>query len=311
MAKWSGKTRGGAWGYGFFIVLIKYTNRKVTYSFMRVVAFYFYLFAKNPSIVYYFKQIQGFKGKQLAKHIYRNYVLLGEVLVDRISSLVKSKPQFTFNYEGEDYLRQIAAGGKGGMLIGAHMGNWELAGNLLKRIDIKVNVLMLDAEHQNIKALLERYNVVRHFNVIPIRDDYSHLAKIKEALARNELVVMHGDRFVDGNGVVSVEFMGAPAKFPIGPLYMASKFKVPVSFVFTLKEKPSHYHFVATEPKLFPYPGNLKTRRSDITQMVREYAAVLETMVRKYPDQWFNYFPFWDDDSATRPTEVKSTSNIE
>ncbi|MFT3739412.1 MAG: hypothetical protein QM786_11690 [Breznakibacter sp.] len=294
MAKWSGKTRGGAFGYKFFILLIKHTNQKVTYSFMGIVAFYFYLFARNSSIIYYFKEIHGFRGKELRKRVYRNYVLFGQVLVDKIAFMVKPGLRFTFDYEGEGYLREMAASGKGGILIGAHMGNWELAGNLLDRIDTKVNVLMLDAEHENIKALLESYHIVRHFNVIPIRDDYSHLAKIKDALDRNELVVMHGDRFVDGNGVVSVQFMGASARFPIGPLYMASKFNVPVSFVYTLKEKSAHYHFYATKPRVFPYPGNLKTRRDDLAKMVGEYVDSLEEMVRRYPEQWFNYFPFWE-----------------
>jgi predicted LPLAT superfamily acyltransferase len=296
MAKWSGKTRGGTFGYSFFIFLIKHTNRKVTYSFMRIVAFYFFLFSRSKAIMFYFQTIHGLTGNQLKAAIYKNYVLLGEIIVDKISFMVKPNTKFTFNYEGEDYLRQMAASGKGGMLIGAHMGNWELAGNLLDRIDVKVNIVLMDVEHEKIKALLEKNNIVRKFNVIPIKDDFSHLSKIKEAFANNEFVVMHGDRFVEGNGVSTANFLGRKATFPTGPLYIASKFGAPVSFVYTLKEKATHYHFYATEPKIFEYPSNLKTRKDDIAKMVEAYVSNLEVIVRKYPTQWFNYFPFWEEE---------------
>lgn len=298
MAKWSGKTRGGTFGYKFFILLIKNSNQKVTYFFLRIVAFYFFLFVRNKNIKFYFRDIHKLKGLAFQKALYRNYLMLGEVLVDKIAFLVKPRVHFTFDYEGEEYLHEMAAGGKGGMLIGAHMGNWELAGNLLDRIDSKVNVLMLDAEHQSIKALLESHKVLSKFEVILIRDDFSHLIKIREALERNEFVVMHGDRYVDGNGVIELDFMAAKAKFPVGPLYMASKFAVPVSFVYTLKDRATHYHFYATKPEIFPYPASLKRRREDIRVMVEKYVSNLEFMVKRYPTQWFNYFPFWEDEST-------------
>jgi len=296
MTKWSGKTRGGTFGYKFFILLIKYSHRKVVYGFLRLVALYYFFFARNRSIVYYFKHIHGQRGLSLQRSILRNYVLLGEVLIDKISFLVKPRSGFDFDFDGEEHLRAMVAGGQGGLLIGAHMGNWEVAGNLLERLHTKVNVLMLDAEHERIKALLAAHHVVRKFNVIPISSDFSHLEAIKAALGRNELVVMHGDRFVEGNGVVGLPFLGKEARFPVGPLYMASKFRVPVSFVFTMKEGPTKYHFYASRPRIFAYPARVKTRQAELAAMVRTYVDELERMVRKYPEQWFNYYPFWEEE---------------
>ncbi len=297
MSKWSGKTKGGVFGYNFFIFLIKNTNIKIVYFFLKIVACYFLIFSDKKSIKFYFSQIHGYNGFKLVKSIYKNYVLLGEVLTDKIAFMVKPDNIFTFDYEGENYLKQIAGEGKGGMLIGAHMGNWEIAGNLLERINVKVNIVLLDAEHQKIKTILETHKIVRKFNVISIKDDYSHLYKIKEAFENKEFVVMHGDRYVEGTATVTVDFMGKPAKFSSGPLYIASKNKVPVSFVYTLKEKSLHYHFYASKPRVFEYPSNLKRRKQDIENMVRIYVSDLEKMVRKYPDQWFNYFKYWEDEN--------------
>jgi predicted LPLAT superfamily acyltransferase len=91
--------------------------------------------------------------------------------------------------------------------------------------------------------------------------------------------------------------MGKPALFPTGPLYLASKSKVPVSFVYTLKDTVSHYHFYATPGKVFPYPSRIKTRKQDIARMVESYVSSLEIMVRKYPLQWFNYHNFWEEET--------------
>ena len=60
-----------------------------------------------------------------------------------------------------------------------------------------------------------------------------------------------------------------------------------------MKESKTHYHFYATPPRYVDHFGNLKTRNQTLTDMVQEYAAHLGQMVRKYPYQWFNYYPFW------------------
>jgi predicted LPLAT superfamily acyltransferase len=179
-------------------------------------------------------------------------------------------------------------------MIGAHIGNWEMAGQLMERVTQAMNIVMLEAEHQNINELLKEVLIKKNIRIIPIKDDLSHLTEIQAAFVRNELVAIHGDRFLPGADSVMVDFMGKPALLPTGPLYMASKFKVPVSFVVTVKERKSHYHFYATKGKIFEYPASLATRREKLNQMVQEYATVIENRLRQYPLQWFNYYPFWE-----------------
>ncbi|OFX72195.1 MAG: hypothetical protein A2X12_10340 [Bacteroidetes bacterium GWE2_29_8] len=296
MQNWSGKSKGGLFGYSFFIFLIKYTHIRVAYFFLKIVAFYFLFFSDKHSIKYYFREIHGLKGFRVLKSIYDNYCMLGEILIDKMYFMFGYKNNFTFDYEGESHLLSMSNNGHGGMLIGAHMGNWEIAGNLLERVGCNINIVIVEAEHEKIKSLLKNSRISKKINIIPIKDDFSHLFKISSAFENNELVVMHGDRFIGEANTVVVDFMGKPAKFPTGPLYIASKHKVPVSFVYTLKEKPSHYHFYATSPKIFEYPSNLKTRQKDMKHMVGLYVSSLENIVKKYPNQWFNYYPFWEEE---------------
>jgi predicted LPLAT superfamily acyltransferase len=299
MPGWSGKSKGGALGYRFFVFLIRNTSLRFTYSFVRIVALHYLLFTRKAPVRFYFRKIHGFGTWRSIMSIYRNFCLLGEVLVDKVAMLSGTEKGYTFDFEGEEYLHEISRQGRGGVLIGAHMGNWEVAGQLLKRINMPVNIVMLEAERERIRRVMDDVLVNRQFRVIAHKQDYSHLFRIKEALMNNELVVMHGDRYLEGTNTVTTLFMGKEARFPTGPLYLASKHKVPVSFVYTVKEAPRRYHFYATPPRIFPYPARISTRRQDIKRMVDTYVESLEEIVKKYPLQWFNYYPFWEEETIS------------
>ena len=66
------------------------------------------------------------------------------------------KKAFTYTFNNEKVLREMSNNQKGGILISAHLGNWENAGNLIhQRITSTINIVMLDAEVKKIKSFLE------------------------------------------------------------------------------------------------------------------------------------------------------------
>ena len=173
------------------------------------------------------------------------------------------------------------------------MGNWEIAGQLLDRLKTRVNIVMLEAEHERIKDMLDEVMTKKNMNIIPIKEDYTHLIKISSALQNNELVAIHGDRFMHGSKKMLADFLGKPAYFPTGPFYLASKFNKPVIFVAAMKETKTHYHFYASKPKLYPHQASIKKRDAQLKIMIGDYIKELELIVKKYPVQWFNYYYFW------------------
>jgi predicted LPLAT superfamily acyltransferase len=206
--------------------------------------------------------------------------------------------KFTFDFEGEEYLRQMD---KGGLLISAHVGNWEIAGQLLNRLEKNINILLLDAEHQQIKRYLSGVLTNRNVNFIVIKEDYSHLAQIKAAFEKGEIIAMHGDRFIEGNKIMVFDFLGKPAFFPVGPVNMAARFGVPVSYVFAIKESKKHYHFYATPLRWVPFSQNLKKRDEFLREALEAFVVAFEKIVKKYPLHWFNYYDFWK--LPVRPNE--------
>lgn len=296
MAKWTGKSKGNSLGYEIFIFIIKYLGIGFAYGLLKVVAFYFFLFAKKENLKFFYINVLDYSKWKTNLAIYKNFCKLGEVLVDKSAVMCGAKTSFSFDYDGEDYIRQMVEGGKGGLLLGAHMGNWEVGGQLLERIDVKVNVVMFQAEEQKIKELLDKELVEKRINIIAIKEGTDYLLKIIEAFKNNELVVMHGDRFVNEEGTLSMDFFGKKARFSCSPFHLASKYGVPISFVYTLKEGKKHYHFYASEPKIYAFPRGLKQRKITFSAMLQDYIKSLEMTVMKYPNQWFNHYSFWEEE---------------
>ncbi|MEI7663519.1 MAG: lipid A biosynthesis acyltransferase [Bacteroidota bacterium] len=292
MSSWEGKTRGGVLGYKIFVWILKYPGLSFAYFLLYFVVFYFILTSgKAFRVMFHFFRVRLKFGRVKALlSIYRNYYVFGQILLDKIAMLSGFQQKFTFDFEGEEYLRQME---DGGILISAHVGNWEIAGQLLNRLKKRINIILFDAEHKQIKGYLSDVLHTRNVNFIVIRDDFSHLIQIKDALLRKEIIAMHGDRFIEGNKTVTLDFLGQPAMFPIGPVNMAAKFNVPVSFVFAVKESGSHYHFYATPLLKVPYSTNLHQREDIYHGVLEIYVRKFSEIVMRYPLQWFNYYDFW------------------
>jgi predicted LPLAT superfamily acyltransferase len=287
MSRWDGKTKGSLTGYKIFLFFINTLGLDFAYGLLRVVTFYYYLFAAKPrrALLDFYHNTLHITGPEARTLVRRNFYIFGQTLVDRAAFLLGKDRKFSHVFENEQYLIDIRDTGKGGILLSAHLGNWETAGNLLKgRVTPTINIVMLDAEVENIKKYMDLSTGGSRFKVIAIKNDLSHIIAIRNALINNEFVAIHADRYMEGARFIELDFLGRKAKFPQGPFVIASKFDAPVTFVFAAKDGKFSYHLSAT----LPIEGKMKPE-----EIARLYVAELERKVREYPEQWFNYFDFF------------------
>jgi predicted LPLAT superfamily acyltransferase len=292
MATWQGKTRGGLLGHQIFVFILRHLGLQPAYFLLRFVSFYYFLFSRksNQFIYRYFKDIHHYSSLKARRAVYRNYYIFGQILIDKVAINSGLADKFTFDLEDEMHL---AAMEQGGFMISAHIGNWEMASKKSDRIKKTMNLVMLDAEHQRIKHYLEEIMKERNFKVIPLKDDLSHLISIRQALDNSELIAIHGDRFMEGAKTLTAEFMGREARFPEGPFYLAMRMNAPVSFAFAMKASRRHYHFHATPPKKYDIPEGKRITQEHLKPILDDYIEAVEIMLKKYPEQWFNYYQFW------------------
>ncbi|MGI4862372.1 MAG: hypothetical protein ACRYFZ_00500 [Janthinobacterium lividum] len=288
MADWHGKSHASVTGYQIFGFFIKRLGVRAGYFILLFVALYYFLFSpKSSAAILGFYRRLHFPALKAYRLLYVNYFRFGQTLIDKFAVLAGQQASFTFAFDGEEHLRDIVAGGQGGILLSAHAGNWEAAAQLLNRLNTPVNLVMYDGEDAHIKQYLQG-SAKKKFEVIFIKNDLSHIFKINAALGDNELVCLHADRFLPGAPTLWQEFLGAPARFPEGPFLLALKFRVPVTFVYAFKETATHYQLSATPGQRF------NGRQGDTVQAIAaEFVASLEAKVRRYPAQWFNYYDFW------------------
>lgn len=287
---WKGRSRGNTSGYKIFVWLLKTGGLKAAYGLLHFVTIYYRLFVPSATkpLRYLYSVRLGFSKAQAKALIRKNLLIFGQTIIDKIAVLSGAGGKLTFTHEGVENIEKLVAEGKGGILLSAHLGNWEVAGHLLKRVNTVINIVMYDGEAEQMKQYMNQFETNRSYNVILIKEDLSHIYEMSAALARNELICLHGDRFRPGNRTMQHDFLGKEASFPAGPYILASKLKAPVCFVFAFKETDLHYHFYA-------YPGKIYDGRgtTGMNKMLDDYVELVEQKLRKYPAQWFNYYDFW------------------
>lgn len=288
MSEWDGKTKGSLAGYKFFVASIDFFGLWASYFFCNFVSFYYLIFnsqARKGLHDFYMKSFGYSKIKcfLLSRKTFYNF---GVSLIDRFAMTTKRKNKFSYEFKNEEVLKEIVNQGKGGILVSAHLGNWEIAGSLIfDRVTSCINIVALDQEVEKIKEFLELRTGGPRYNVIGIKDDLSHLIKIKHALDNNELIAIHADRSMNSSKEKKVPFFNHYAELPIGPFIIAHKFKVPITYVFAMKKGNFHYALSATEIQAGDSPEELQ----------KKYADKLEEMIKMYPSQWYNFYKFYVD----------------
>jgi len=292
---WDGKTKGSLTGYKIFVFLIRKFGLNAAYSLLFFVVFWFVTFSRqaSKSQYYLFRKRLKFGLLRSFFNIYKNSFVFGQILIDKVAIMSGMQNKFTTEHTNADVISNMVKQKTGGILVNAHIGSWQIAGQLLERYEGVIYILMLNAEHEKIKDFLQTAEGENKVEIIPLKDDGSHMVKINEVLKNKGILVMHGDRFTEGADILEHIFFGEKAKFPSGPFHLAAKYGVPISFATAFREKKKHYHFYALKPIYVSYPGNIKKRKEEIYKKSEIYVRELEAMLKKYPYQWFNFYNFW------------------
>lgn len=293
--KWDGQSKAKVSGFKIFVFILNTFGLNPAYFMLRLVAFYYFLFSKpNRYIRDYFIQAHGYSKLKARLAVYKNNFLLGQTIIDKVAVMAGAKNPFTVIHKNKQVLNDIADMGKGGILVSAHIGNWEVAGQGLNRLGTAFNILMYTNEKEEVKQYMDGVMKEKKINIISINEETkSHIIELHKAFSNNELVVMHGDRYREGAKTLTADFFGKPAKFPAGPFIMAAKFGVPLCIVFAVKINNHTYQFSTEKVITVPRVRGEAQLEKVCQDMLRQYVAEVEKIAREYPHQWFNYYDFW------------------
>ena len=194
------------------------------------------------------------------------------------------------------YLDQVLAKGKGGIVLTAHMGNWELGAAALSLMGYPIFAIALPHKERPVNDLFNHQREAKGITIIP-----SNVAvrRCIETLRSNQLVAMVADRDFSMRGEL-MDFLGKKTLLPKGAAIFSLKTGAPIIPIFLLRDKDEAYDLVVYEPI---YPTRKVEDQCDdalLIEMISKYLPLIENKIRQFPDQWLMFRPFWFDKSQAK-----------
>ncbi len=287
---WKGKTDGTPWMHKTLIWLMRWTNLNVFYGIMALVVPFYMIFNRHGyrSIYSFFRDRLEYPPLKSFFNVYANHFRFGQVILDRFA--VFAGKSFNFDIDNYSLFESLANSDKGFIILGSHVGNYEMAGySLVSKKTI--NALLFGGET---RAIMENRNNQlggNNIKMISVQDDMSHIFLLNNALSDGQIVSIPSDRMLGSSKHVNCMFFGEKAKFPTGAYVMSIDREVPMIAVFVMKLSGKKYKILVRNVEVRQEQNFSK--REKISMLASCFASNLEEVVREYPTQWFNYFDFW------------------
>ena len=255
------------------------------------ITLYFYLASRPTRIASrdYLRRALGRRPHegQVLRHIFT----FACVILDRVFFLTGRTRGYRLDVSGLDALDAILNSGRGCVLLGSHMGSFDVLRAFGRRAPVKVRPVMFRRKQGPLTAMLERLDPEMTAGIIEIGRPGAML-DVHESLARGEMVGFLADRAPDGERTLPVVFLGDEARFAGGPLIIASVVQAPVMLFYGLRTGPRRYAL-----RFEPFAERIALRREardqDLLGWIERYAASLAARCRANPYNWFNFYPFW------------------
>jgi len=226
-------------------------------------------------------------------HVLRHFHFFAATILDRVYLLRGEFDRFSITIEGQEMLQHHNENTKAAILLGSHLGSFEVLRALgVMQGGFPLKVLMDTRHNENISRFFDALNPTIADTVIaPDRPDT--LIKVRESLDAGCFVGMLGDRVFGADKTSRCQFLGAPATFPIGPIVLAAMVHCPVVLFFGLYHGGNRYEIYferfADEIRL-----DRERRAEEIQSWMQRYVTRLEHYSGLAPYNWFNFYPFWD-----------------
>lgn len=268
-------------------------GRSAARAFLIPICAYFLLFSPSATRAASREYLQKALGRTPGvRDSYRHYHTFASTILDRVFLLGDRSEMLDIRLHNQELVRAMAARGQGCILLGAHMGSFEVIRALGREKSAPpATMVMYEENARKLNTVLNAINPELAQRVIELGKPDSML-KVGEALRRGEFVGMLADRVIEGEGSAICEFLGEPAKFPTGPLRMACLLRTPVMLMAGIYRGGNRYD-VYFENLLDMSHAESAPSRAEIGRAVQAYAARIENYCRIAPYNWFNFFHFW------------------
>lgn len=281
------KQRGSGWSIRLAFNLYKLFGYKFIYIIMYPVTFFYFIFAKNvkESLKIYYKTLN----LEFNNWIYFEHLrMFAMCLCDRFIS--KYDPDsYNFIYEhGERVTKNLD---DGTILLFSHFGGWASSSSKPSTKN-KINIVMKEVILDSIKNIEKNIDKTTS-NIKIIDQSLGQLAvsiAIANAISNKEVVAIMADRPTSEKYKYKVEFFGKIANFNKNPFKISYKTKTPILCAFVISSGLQTY-----KVKTIKLDLNFDLKEDEAIEIaIKQYVKLLEDILLEYPNQWFNFYNFWE-----------------
>ena len=225
------------------------------------------------------------------RELFRHYFTFATVALDRLYLLKERYDLYETRVHGEELLLEIQAGGQGCLMLGAHMGSFEILRALGTSHSVEFGMVMYEDNARMVNTMARAINPELAKCIIPL-GRFDSMLKVQERLQSNHWVGILGDRTLDSETMQPVTFLGEETTLPTAPFRIALMLKRPVVLMLGLYRGGNRYDLYFE--KLFdPAQVRRSERSAAVEAGVRLFASRLEHYCRDAPYNWFNFYDFW------------------
>jgi predicted LPLAT superfamily acyltransferase len=231
---------------------------------------------------------------------FRHFMSFGETIAVKLAASDPDKAwDAPYTAEGVDRLERLIGEKRGALIITAHFGNLELCRRLSRErhTGLKLLLLVHTGHAERFNRILKSMDPGMGIEAIEVGSiGPSTAMRLSEHISDGGFVVIAGDRvpLAPGGATLAAPFLGGSAHFPVGPYILAAALACPVFMMFSARCGRGFAVTVRPLAERIVLPrGGCESREAAIRPYLEAYAAALAGECRKYPLQWFNFFPFW------------------
>lgn len=261
--------------------MLRFIPVVVFYAIMDVVIVFYILFSHDyrRAIYHYFRSIHGKSRWASAIHTYRLFRQFGQVVIDRFA--VYAGRQFELEIDNNELVMEAMLRRESCIMLSSHVGNYEMAGYALHPTK-PMYAIMYGGEKAYVLEQRRREFERNGIHILFPDEGWDYIYALHEILEQGCMLTLSADRNFGSPKTVRAEVLGREANLPRGPFSIAAMYEQTVLCVFVMKERRNKYHI---------YVRALQGK--DVSSYARAFAKELTDVVSMYPDQWYNFYEFW------------------
>jgi len=170
---------------------------------------------------------------------------------------------------------------KGGIVLTAHIGNWELLGASLNKAGYYGPVIAKEIYYSGYNNLIHSLRASQGVEIVYRGESPKSML---QTLKKGGLIGILPDQDIEGIDGIFVDFFGKPAYTPTGPAKLAITARVPIIPMFMIRNNNRYDLYVEDCIEATLQPD--EDKQTAIHRITREWNNCIEQYIKKYPEQW-------------------------